>query len=54
MPFHIEDLPFILEIQESIAYQINLYITHNISLCGDFIRDIALIGSQDQDIFTLP
>ena len=47
MPSHEEDIPLIPIIQHTITYQVNLHPNHTYILCGDFIRDIALIGRQN-------
>jgi hypothetical protein len=46
MPSHDEDLALIPEIQTTITYQLSSHPNHNITLLGDFNRDIALIGRQ--------
>ena len=52
MPSHTEDLRLIPIIQQTIRIQINP--NHTYILCGDFNRDIALIGRQNEQRLTLP
>ena len=47
MPSHEEDLPLIPTIQNTITDHINSHPNHTYILCGDFNRDIALIGRQN-------
>jgi hypothetical protein len=44
MSSHMEDLPLIYDIQDIITQQLQQYPNHMVILCGDFNRDIALIG----------
>ena len=44
MPSHIEDIRLIPTIQQTIKIQIDVHPNHTYILCGDFNRDIALIG----------
>ena len=53
MPSHEEDLPFIPNIQNTISDQINVHPDHTYIPCGDFNRDVALIGRQN-DLRTTP
>ena len=53
MPSHEEDIPLIPLIQNTISHQIHLHPNHTYILCGDFNRDIALIGRQN-DLQTTP
>ena len=48
MPSHIEDIRLIPIIQQTIRIQIDSHPNHTHILCGDFIRDIALIGCQNK------
>jgi hypothetical protein len=54
MPSHDEDLPLILDIQATITQTITQHINHIIILCGDFNRDIALVGRHHDNEFTPP
>ena len=54
MPFHEDDIPLIPTIQNTITNQINLHPNHTYILCGDFNRDIALIGRQTDQQNTPP
>ena len=54
MPSHEEDLPFIPIIQNTITNQINIYPNHTYILCGDFNKDIILIGRQNDQQTTPP
>ena len=54
MPFHIEDIRLIPTIQQTIREQIDAHPNHTHILCGDFNRDIALIGRQNEQRFTPP
>ncbi|HYP43288.1 MAG TPA: endonuclease/exonuclease/phosphatase family protein [Candidatus Nitrosocosmicus sp.] len=47
MPSHNEDIQLIPIIQQTITTQINAHPNHTHILCGDFNRDIALIGRQN-------
>ena len=53
MPSDEEDLPLIPIIQTTITNQIITHPNHTYILCGDFNKDIALIGRQD-DQQTIP
>ena len=48
MPSHIEDIRLIPTIQQTIREQIDAHPNHTYILCGDFNRDIALIGRQNE------
>ena len=52
MPSHIEDIRLIPVIQQTIRTQINAHPNHTYIMCGDFNRDIALIGRQNEQRFT--
>ena len=54
MPSHSEDLRLIPIIQQTIRIQIDAHSNHTYILCGDFNRDIALIGQQNKQRFTPP
>ena len=54
MPSHIEDIRLIPTIQQTIKIQIDAHPNHTYILCGDFNRDIALIGRQNEQRFTPP
>ena len=54
MPSHEEDIPLIPTIQNTITNQINFHPNHTYILCGDFNRDIALIGRQNDQQTTPP
>jgi len=54
MPSHEEDIPLIPTIQNTITNQLNLHPNHTCILCGDFNRDIALIGRQNDYHITPP
>ena len=54
MPHHIEDTRLIPTIQQTIRIQIDAHPNHTYILCGDFNRDIALIGRQNEQRFTPP
>jgi hypothetical protein len=54
MPTHIEDTPLIPIIQTTIFNDIHNNLLSNIILCGDFNRDIALIGKQYSATITDP
>ena len=47
-------IPLISDIQQAITQQILASLNHTIILCGDFNRDIALIGQHNTHTFTLP
>ena len=49
MPTHEEDIRSIPMIQQIITHQITNHSNHTHILCGDFNRDIALIGRQNED-----
>ena len=53
MPSHEEDSSLIPNIQNTITNQINAHPGHMYILCGDFNRDVALIGKQN-DLQTTP
>ena len=44
MPTHIEDIQLIPNIKATITDQITAHPNHIYNQCGDFNRDIALIG----------
>ena len=54
MPSHEENTPLIPLLQHTITNQINLHPNHAFILCGDFNRDIALIGRQNDQHITPP
>ena len=54
MPSHEEDTHLIPIIQNTITNQINLHPNHAYILCGDFNRDVALIGRQNDHQITPP
>jgi hypothetical protein len=54
MPSHDEDLVLIPEIQTIIIHQLTSHPNHNITLFGDFSRDIPLIGRQHNNIHVPP
>ena len=54
MPSHEEDFPLIPIIQTTITNQITAHPNHTYILCGDFNRDITLIGRQDDQQTTPP
>ena len=49
MPSHNEDLRLILIIQQTIEEQIIAHPNHTYILDGDFNRDVALIGRQNEN-----
>ena len=51
MPSHIEDIRLIPTIQQTTRIQIDTHPNHTLILCGDFNRDIALIGRQNERRF---
>ena len=53
MPSHIEDIRLIPTIQQTIRIQIDTHSNHTYILCGDFNRDIAFIGHENEQRFTL-
>jgi exonuclease III len=54
MPTHLEDTQLIPNIKTTITNQISAHPNHTYTLCGDFNRDIALIGRQNDNHNTLP
>ena len=54
MPSHLEDIGLIPRIQTAITNQISAYPNYTYIMCGDFNRDIALNGSQNNNINILP
>ena len=54
MPTHTEDLHLITNIKITITNQITIHPDHIYTLCGDFNRDIALIGRQNDNLNTPP
>jgi hypothetical protein len=54
MPSHLEDLQYIIKIQQQITQQVSAHPNHSHILCGDFNRDIALIGRQNETNITPP
>jgi exonuclease III len=54
MPSHEEDLHLIPDILDTITLTITQHHNHTIILCGDFNRDIALIGRHHDNDFTPP
>ena len=54
MPSYEEDLPLIPNIQNTITHQINAHPCYTYILCGDFNRDVALIGRQNDQQTTPP
>jgi exonuclease III len=54
MPTHLEDIRHIPNIQTTIMNQITLHQNHTYILCGDFNRDIALIGRHNDSHTTPP
>ena len=54
MPSHEEDLPFIPSIQTTVTNQITSHPNHTYILCGNFNRNIALIGRQNDLQITPP
>lgn len=54
MPTYREDTQLIPYIKTIIANQITVHPDHTYTLCGDFNRDIALIGRQDDNLNTPP
>ena len=53
-PSHIEDTRLIPNIQQTIRIQIDAHPNHTYILCGDFNKDIALIGRHNEQRFTPP
>jgi hypothetical protein len=49
MPSHLEDLPLFPNIETTIIQQIAHHPNHTTILCGDFNRDIAIIGRSHGD-----
>ena len=54
MPTHLEDTYLIPHLQNEITNQIIIHPNHIYTLCGDFNRDIALRGRQNNNINTPP
>jgi hypothetical protein len=54
MPTHLEDIHLIPHLKNEITNQITINPNHIYTLCGDFNRDIALRGRQNNNINTLP
>ena len=54
MPTHLEDIYLIPHLKNEITNQITVYPNHIYTLCGDFNRDIALRGRQNNNINTPP
>ena len=54
MPSHMEDIQLIPTIQQTNKIQIDAYPNHTYILCGDFNRDIVLIGCQNEQNHTPP
>ena len=54
MPTHLEDIHLIPNIQTTITNQITSHPNHIYNLWGDFNRDIALIGRQNDNLYTPP
>ena len=54
MPTHLEDIRLIPIIKTTITNQINAHLDHIHIMCGDFNRDIALIGRQNDNLNTPP
>ena len=54
MPTHDEDIHLILFLKTAITNQINTHPNHIHILCGDFNRDIALTGRQNNNSHTPP
>ena len=54
MPSYLEDIQYITAIQQQITQQIRAHPNHSHILCGDFNRDIALIGRQNESSLTPP
>ena len=54
MPTHLEDTHLIPYLKNTITNQINAHPNHTHILCGDFNRDIALTGRQNNNTNTPP
>ena len=54
MPTHIEDIQLMPNIKAIITDQITAHPNHIYNLCGDFNRDIALIGRENDNLNTPP
>ena len=54
MPTHREDIQLIPHIKSTIINQIIVHPDHIYTLCGDFNRDIGLIGRQNDNLNTPP
>ena len=54
MPTHLEDIYLIPHLKNEITNQITINPNHIYTLCGDFNRDIALRGRQNNNINTPP
>ena len=54
MPTHLEDTHLISYLKTTISNQITVHPNHTHILCGDFNRDIALIGRQNNNNNTPP
>ena len=54
MPTHLEDIQLIPNIKTTITNQITAHPHHVYTLCGDFNRDIAMIGRQNDNFNTPP
>ena len=54
MPTHVDDTCLIPHLKNEITNQINSHPNHIYTLCGDFNRDIALRGRQNNNITTPP
>ena len=54
MPTHLEDIHLVPHLKTEITNQINLHPNHIYILCGDFNRDIALTGRQNNNNYTPP
>ena len=54
MPSHLDDIQYIPKIQQQITQQIIAHPNHSFILCGDFNRNIALIGRQNETNTTPP
>ena len=52
MPTHLEDIHLIPHLKNEITNQITINPNHIYTLCGDFNRDIALRGRQNNNIDT--
>ena len=52
MPSHKDDIRLIPIIQQNITQQTTNHPNHTHIVCGDFNRDIALIGRQNEYITT--